>query len=504
MLVFNMKQILTDASTREILEYLWTTLSLPQTSLKSLQLRGGDSIVAPSSFKIGHLAQSSIALSGLLAATIYALRSNQPVPRTVVDRNHAVTEFHSEHLYLVKGDRPPVIHAPIGGLHKTLDGYIRVHDNFEVHRNAALSLVDCSRHDHPLEFRHKVAKGNSLELEGAAAENGGVVYAMRNYADWDATPQAQAVHDFPIQITKIAASEPCSKLLGTNNFPQCLSGIRVLEMSRIIAAPVAGKTLSAHGADVLWVTSPKLPSLPALDMDVGRGKRTAHLDINQHSDRAKLLTLLQDADVFLQSYRPGSLAGKGFDVESVLEDRKGKPLIYANLSAWSTEGPWSTRRGFDSIVQTVSGMNVSEAEHFGQTEPRPMPCQALDHGAGYFLASGIMTALYRQMTEGGSYRVDVSLAGVSKFLRSLGQYEGDSGFQCPKIANLPIEYAESRDCAFGKLYAVRHTVKIDGVKVYWEEMPKPLGSDEAIWKDCRTEWDADMPTSQKCNRATTP
>lgn len=480
-----MAQNLSNLTTREIVEYLWTTLSLPRDALKHLQLEGGDAISAPSSFKIGHLAQSSIALSGLLAATINAVRSRKAIPRTIVDRQHAVTEFHSEQLYLLNGNRPPEIYAPIGGLHKTTDGYIRVHDNFEVHRNAAFQLVECAPDAPPNEFAKRIATRNSLELENAAARNGGVVYAMRNYTDWNLTPQAQAVPDFPIQITKVASSEPRLASLQNTDLSSCLAGIRVLEMSRIIAAPVAGKTLAVHGADVLWVTSPNLPSLPALDMDVGRGKRTIHLDINQQNDRAKLLELLQDADVFLQSYRPGSLASKGLDMDSLLKQRNDKPLICANLSAWGTEGPWAKRRGFDSIVQTVSGMNISEAEHFGQVKPRPMPCQALDHGAGYLLASGIMTALYRQLTDGGSYRVDVSLAGVAKLLKCFGQYDGDSGFQCPKcakISDLPVDFMESRDSAFGKLFSINHAVRIDGAQVHWKEMPKPLGSDEAVWK----------------------
>lgn len=156
------------------------------------------------------------------------------------------------------------------------------------------------------------------------------------------------------------------------------------------------------------------------------------------------------------------------------------------MSAYGADGPWKDRRGFDSLVQTCSGMNVSEAEHYGQGEPaRPMPCQALDHAGGYFLAAGILTALYRQATEGGSYQVDVSLAGVMKYLRSLGQYPGDTGFQFQEgfkaQQDVPEEYLEERMSGFGVLKSVRHSASIEGVAIGWDIMPKPLGSDKAEW-----------------------
>ncbi|KAK5940043.1 hypothetical protein PMZ80_007461 [Knufia obscura] len=473
-------------TTWDSIRHLWVTLGLPQEALHSLYLKGGDDVAAPSSFKVGHLAQSSIALSGLLAALVHAKRQQTRIPDVVIDRQHAVIEFQSEKLYLLNGERSAPS-AAIGGLHKTADGHVRVHDSFPNHRNAALQLLGCSPDATRAEFAAKLRTRNALDLETAAVDASAVIFAIRRYDEWDGTPQAQAVQDFPITISKVANSEPHRFTQGPDNARGCLSGLRVLEMSRVIAAPVAGKTLAAHGADVLWITSPNLPDLPDLDNDLGRGKRTAQLDLNKPEDKERLMALLADADVFLQSYRPGSLADKGLVTEQLVQERgaEGKPLICASLSAWGTEGPWANRRGFDSIVQTTSGMNVSEAEHHGSGEAaRPMPCQALDHGAGYFLASGIMAALYRQLTEGGSYQVDVSLVGVMKYLRSLGQYDGDTGFQCKgyeRFEDVPAQMTETRNCAFGELESIKHSVKIEGVDAGWEHMPKPLGSDEAVW-----------------------
>lgn len=234
--------------------------------------------------------------------------------------------------------------------------------------------------------------------------------------------------------------------------------------------------------DVIWITSPSLPHLPDVDIDVSRGKRTVQLDVKRSADKEALLELLRTADVFIQSYRPGSLATQGFSNEELIA--LNPDLIIASLNAYGPSGPWSQRRGFDSLVQTCSGINVAEAERYGAGEAsRVLPCQALDHGSGYLLATGIMAALYKRATEGGSYEVKVSLAGTMGYLRSLGQYDGRSGF-CRKDfmrSEDANEYLETRKTGFGELKAVKHAVKIDGLEVGWEHMPKPLGSDEPVW-----------------------
>lgn len=233
---------------------------------------------------------------------------------------------------------------------------------------------------------------------------------------------------------------------------------------------------------MIWITSPLLPDLPDTDIDVSRGKRTVQLDIKQPEDKARLLELISTADVFIQSYRPGSLAAQGLSNEELVAISPG--LIIASLNTYGSDGPWSRRRGFDSLVQTCSGINFADAERYGAGEAaRVLPCQALDHGSGYLLATGIMSALYKRATEGGSYEVKVSLAGVMRYLRSLGQYEGKSGFERKdfKRPDEVSEYLETRQTGFGELRAVKHAARIDGIEVGWQHMPKPLGSDDPVW-----------------------
>ncbi|KAF2624670.1 CoA-transferase family III [Macroventuria anomochaeta] len=462
--------------------HIWTTLGLPKDALKSIHLPV-DAECYPSSFKVGHLAQASIGLSALAAALVWSVRNDKPLPNVTVPAEHACVEFKSERLYILNGKAAPSSFGTIGGLHKTQDGYIRMHDSFPNHRENALRIlgleVGATRED----VAQKMLVWNSIDLETKAIKEGAVMAALRSFKEWDALPQSKAVTDFPILLSKISEGTPyLPNDSASVQATKCLQGIRVIEMSRVIAAPVAGKTLAVHGADVLWITSPSLPDLPELDIDVSRGKRTVQLDIKKPDDKTKLLELIRIADVFIQSYRPGSLAAQGLSNEECLALNPN--LIIASLNAYGPEGPWSQRRGFDSLVQTCSGINVADAERYGAGEAaRVLPCQAIDHGSGYLLATGIMAALYKRATEGGSYELKISLASVMRYLRSLGQYEEKSGFE-RKDFKRPEDvsmYLETRQTEFGELSAVKHAASVEGVNVEWDIMPKPLGSDDPVW-----------------------
>lgn len=471
-------------SARDSAAHIWGLLDLPEDALNSLELPLGSECL-PSSFRVDVLAQSAIAVSALAAALYWSIRHENTLPNVRVPAEHACVEFKSERLYTLNGKVATPPWGTIGGLHKASDGYVRIHDSFPNTRWNALQILGLGPEASKDDVAEEVAKWKATDLETEAFNRGAVIAALRSFEEWDALPQAKAIADHPILISKAASATPYVPLIPskiTDN--RCLAGIRVVEMSRVIAAPVAGKTLAAHGADVVWITSPSLPDLPDLDIDLSRGKRTVQLDIEKSEEKAKLLDLLSTADVFIQSYRPGSLAAKGL---SAAELHKMNPhLIVASLDAYGPDGPWSQNRGFDSLVQTCSGINVAEAQSYGGDEPaRVLPCQALDHGAGYLLATGIMAALYKRDTEGGIYDVRVSLAGVMKYLRSLGRYEGQSGFDrkdFKKFQDVEI-YLESRETAFGTLRAVSHAATIENLDVKWEIMSKPLGSDAPVWLD---------------------
>ncbi|KAI9667314.1 MAG: hypothetical protein M1821_000129 [Bathelium mastoideum] len=487
-----------DFTALDSVKYIWKELNLPIEALQSLSLSGSGCIL-PSSFKIADLAQSTVALSALAAALIHTLRISSTqsfTPRVTVTRQHAVVAFKSERLYAIEGvPSSGSSWGSIGGLHQAADGYVRIHDSFPHHRAGTLALLGLPASAIRVDVTKQTREWHAQALEDTAAERGLVIYMLRSDSQWKAHPQSAAVPEFPITIrlhpapTAIDLSPGLApRLQATYPGSKCLSGLRVLDLTRVIAGPVAGRTLAAHGADVVWVTSPNLPSLPSLDLDLGRGRRTVSLDLNDAGDRQRFRDLVAGADVVMQSYRPGSLAARGFGAEELA--RENPRVVVANLSAWGENGPWKERRGFDSLVQTASGMNASEAEHFGRKGEvaRAMPCQALDHAAGYLLATGILAAMYRQATEElGAYEVHVSLAGVMKYLRSLGQYPGESGFNCLDLSRLEDvqEYLETKPSTFGALTAVKHAASVEGYMPGWDIMPRPLGSDRAEWVTSR-------------------
>ena len=270
---------------------------------------------------------------------------------------------------------------------------------------------------------------------------------------------------------------PASSFASTPG-PQALAGIKVLDLTRIIAGPVGTQTLAAHGADVMLVTSPKLPAVEPLVIDTGRGKLSAQLDLTEAKDRAAFEALLREADVVVQGYRPGGLAALGFGPEDAARIRPG--IVYVSLCAYSHEGPWAGRRGFDSLVQTASGFNAAEAEAADMDGPKPLPAQVLDHASGYLLAYGAMTALLRQRRDGGSWLVRVSLAQTGYWLRSLGRVA--DGLRCKDPA-----LDDVRDCleesasGFGKLSAVRHPATLSETPPRWARPSVPLGTHPPHW-----------------------
>ena len=256
-----------------------------------------------------------------------------------------------------------------------------------------------------------------------------------------------------------------------------MQGIRALDLTRIIAGPVGGRVLAAHGADVLRVTSPLLPSILPLDIDTGRGKRNAELDLRQAVDGEQLRRLLSEADVFIQGYRPGGLAALGFGPEQAARLRPG--IVYASLSAYGHAGPWAERRGFDSLVQTASGFNHAEAAAFGGVQPRALPAQALDHAAGYLLAFGVIAALSpsarrRQLAGAGFAGANGTLAAPARHgprrLRRGGPRPGTDRALAGRLC-----------VRFGALRAVRHAAQLSLTPAHWTLPSMPLGDHAAEW-----------------------
>jgi hypothetical protein len=296
---------------------------------------------------------------------------------------------------------------------------------------------------------------------------------MRSPDEWRATPQGQALADQPlIALERIGEAPPQP----FRPAARPLSGIRVLDLTRIIAGPVCGRVLAAHGADVMRIASPLLPFIAPAVVDTGRGKLSAYADLDREDGRATFRDLLRTSDVFVQGYRPGGLAARGFSPEQAAALRPG--IVCVSLCAYGFEGPWSGRRGFDSLVQTASGINHAEAQAAGIAGPKELPCQALDHASGYLLALGALAALRRRAAQGGSWHVRVSLARTGHWLQSLGRVAG--GLDCCEPAPDDSLFEES-DSGFGRLRALRHAAQLSATPARWEWPSVPLGTNPPHW-----------------------
>jgi len=458
-------------ASRAVLESLWTGLGHDPAALARVDLTGQEPVL-PSSFAVGTAMQASVAASALAAAEIWRLRTGK-MQRVGVDMRAAAIAARSERYLTVDGGPAPELWDKIAGAYLSGDGrYARLHTNFPHHRDGVLALLRCD--NDKIAVAQALQGWNAFVFEQAAADANLVVAAMRSFAEWDAHPQGQAIAQLPLMSVDRIGDAPPPK------WPQGdrpLAGIKVLDLTRIIAGPVGTLTLAAHGADVMLVTSPNLPAVAPLVIDTGRGKLSTHIDLRNAEGRAAFDALLREADVIVQGYRPGGLAALGYGPDDVARLRPG--IVYVSLSAYSHAGPWAHRRGFDSLVQTASGFNAAEAEAAGQAGPKPLPAQILDHASGYLIAYGAMTALMRRASGGGSWHVRVSLAQTGFWLRSLGRIDG---LACKDPSRDDVlDYLEESRSPFGRLSAVRHPATLSDTPPHWARPSVPLGTHAPLW-----------------------
>lgn len=459
-------------SPKEILGDIWTSVGGEASALDALTLTG-DEPQLPSSFRVAAAAQASVAATGLAAAGIWKLRSGQSQD-VAVDMRHAVVECRSERYLRVDDKPPPPAWDVIAGVYKTRDArFVRLHTNFRHHRDAVCKVLNCKPERDEVQAALMQWDGEAFETAAYAA--GGVVAMMRSHDEWSATPHARALAELPlITIEKIgdAAPKPWPK----GDRP--LAGIRVLDLSRVIAGPVAGRTLAAHGADVLLISGPDLPAIPWLTIDTGRGKLTSFVELRSEQGREVFRNLLAEAEIVSQGYRPSAIAGLGFSPEQAARINPG--IVYVTLSAYGHAGPWGERRGFDSLVQTSTGFNHAEGQAAGVDGPKELPAQMLDHATGYFMAFGAMMAKARQSREGGSWHVRVSLAQTGRWLWNLGRVA--DGFKTEDLKGETVmPLIEEVASGFGALRSVRHSALLSKTPAFWARPAMPLGSHPPQW-----------------------
>jgi crotonobetainyl-CoA:carnitine CoA-transferase CaiB-like acyl-CoA transferase len=451
---------------------------LSEERARTVEITGGDDPVLPTSFRIGETSAAALAATGLAVSDLWELRTGRK-QEVAVDLRQATASLRSGH-YL-KMEKAEVSHErnPVMGMYPAKNGrWSYIHANFPNHRAAALKVLGCEETKHAV--RQAVATWDALELEEAIIAAKGAGGMVRSMAEWAQHPQGAAIASLPLlEIVKIGDS-PIEKLPEGD---RPLSGIRVLDLTRVLAGPTCARTLAEHGADVLKITGPHLPNIGYQEYDTGHGKLSAHLDLRQPKDLETLKGLVRETDVFSQGYRPGTLGGRGLSPEELAALRPG--LVYVSLCAFSHVGPWASRRGFDTVVQNVSGITLRQGELFPGAEPGPQfyPVSAIDYLTGYLMAFGAMVALARRAREGGSWLVRISLAQTGHWLVGRGQVpEADlrdvpKEFTADELARWSIE----SQTPVGRLTHLKPTVQLSETPPHWARPSVPLGYNEPAW-----------------------
>ena len=454
-----------------VLEDLWKVAGGEPAALERVTLTGADPIL-PTDFKIGTAAAVVIGAGALAASELWRLRTGRG-QSVSVDLRGAVVAFRSERYLRARDQKDLHRRDPLFGFYKAGDGrWIQIHSNMPHHHDGALALLGCEGTREAVAAT--VGRWKAGDLEDAFAAAGLPTGMVRSSAEWQAHPQGAEVATLPLlEIVKIGEAPPEPPGAGS----RALSGIRVLDLTRVIAGPVCGRTLAAYGADVLVVSSRHLPNLLGLVVDTGFGKLSTSLDLREAGDAEQARALLRDADVFCQSYRPGALARLGLGPEDAARLRPG--IVYVTLSAFSHAGPWRERRGFETIIQSVSGMAQEQGMAVGAEGPQHLPAQVVDHGTGYLAALGAQMALARRAREGGSYLVRVSLAQTGRWVDGLGRVDGRH------TRDLALEDVQDlvadMDSPFGPLRHVVPAARFSETPAFWSRPSVPLGTHAPAW-----------------------
>ncbi|HEY5208186.1 MAG TPA: CoA transferase [Stellaceae bacterium] len=441
----------------------------------TVSITGADPIV-PSPHRLGAASAAALAAQGTAIAAIWRQRSGRGQDVAVDVRRAAVPGLRT--IYAIAQNGYPLRPTARG------DGvqFFRTRDNRAVYLLRVpdyqrmlfgmLDLLQCQNNTESI--AKAVASWHSDELEDAIAERKLVGVIARDRDEWRAHPQGKFLAARPtISIAKIGDSAP--EPFAPASHP--LSGIRVLDVTHVLAGPAAARTLAEQGADVLHIASLRHPDSAVMMMDTSLGKRSAYLDLDGERDRARLAALTRECDIFVHSWRQGALDRRGFAAEQVAALRPG--AIYVSISAYGAGGPWAARGGYDPVGQVVSGLAMEE----GSTDkPRLAPTGTMnDYLTAYLAAAGALGALIRRAREGGSYRVDVSLTAASMFVMDLGLLpatpKADDVFG---LDPLPSDL-QTTATSFG---AVTHPAPITGyseTKAYWDKPSVYYGSGQAAW-----------------------
>ncbi|PYM49781.1 MAG: carnitine dehydratase [Candidatus Rokuibacteriota bacterium] len=464
--------------TNDALRTIFPIAGWGEERARAVEITGGTDPILPTSFRIAETSAAALAATGLAVSDLWQLRTGRRQD-VAVDRRQATASLRSGHYMKLNGASVSTERNAVMGVYPAKNGrWSYLHCNFPNHRAAALGVLGVPEDREAV--REAVAKWDALELEEAIIAAKGAGGMVRTMDEWAKHPQAAAIASLPLmEIVKIGGSPP--EKLPDGDRP--LSGIRVLDLTRVLAGPTCARTLAEHGADVLKISAAHLPNLGYQEYDTGHGKLSAHLDLREPEDVETLRGLIRDADVFSQGYRPGTLGTRGFSPEALANVRPG--IVFVSLCAFSHLGPWASRRGFDTVVQTVSGITARQGELFPGAAPGPQfyPVSAIDYLTGYLMAFGAMVALARRVREGGSWLVRISLAQTGRWLVGRGEVpKGDLKDVPKEFTSAELErWSVTTDTPVGRLRHLGPVVRLSETPPRWARPSVPLGYHEPVW-----------------------
>ncbi|QGV81306.1 CoA transferase [Streptomyces ficellus] len=450
----------------------WAALGADPALLERVSY-GGPSDGLPSRLPVMELARAAVAVCSLAAAECAAVRGGRPVPRVRVDDGAVATAFLSDRLVRVDG-KAWTTFAPLSRFWRAADGWVRTHANYPHHRERLLLALGLPDDAGPDALAEAVAGRRAVDVEDAVYAAGGLAVAARGVPEWSAHEQGALVAAQPLltmeRIGEAGPTRAWSPMSGTPLLP--CAGLRVLDLTRVLAGPVATRTLALLGADVLRIDAPHLPESQEAHNDTGMGKRSTTLDLGRGVDHRVFEELLAGADVVVTGYRPGALDRFGLSPEALAERRPG--LVVAQLSAWGRYGPWHERRGFDSLVQAATGIAALEGSG---GEPGALPAQALDHGTGYLLAAAVLRSLTGQHAPdgGGTRLARLALTQTAHWL-----VHGLAGGP-RRGGHDPETWLTTTDSPMGRLRHALPPVAYEGGPANWSRPPGLWGTDAPRW-----------------------
>ncbi len=440
-------------------------------TLEPLRITGADPLL-PSRYPIGEASAVALGAAALGAARVHRLRGG-PEQTVAVDAAESASTLLGFALQRVDSDLDIARYAPpVSALFQAGDGrWIHLHGGFPHLARGTLALLGCGPNADADEIARAVARRGAVEWEDALAERGLCGAAVRSPEEWSRHDQGRALAGAP--VVEVMRIDDADAVPAEAAGERPLDGLRVLDLTRVLAGPTCGRTLAMHGAQVLRIGAERMPSIEPFVIETGRGKRNAFLDLDRSEDLATLRRLVSTSDVFCQGYRSGALARRGLTPGELAAMRPG--IVSVSINCYGHEGPWSERRGWEQLAQSASGLAATEG---GDASPRLIPAAATDYTTGYWAAYGVMVALARRAIEGGSWHVRASLCQTAMWLERLGPHrDPDAATGLGAVG----DRLQSCETAWGRLEHLGPAVTMSHTPPRWERPPCPLGTHPPEW-----------------------